>query len=159
MGFLMLGGQKFWALALCLCFLFIAAIPAMAADPEVTKKDLKGISPQRHRYLFSVAAGAAVGAGVGVLLGSGNDVTKGIMIGGGGMSALYLHSHRRDSLNGWRNWAYIASYSAFGGGLGWTLCGCDDGLVAGTLIGGGGTAGWLVSHPQRVPTAASGPRP
>jgi len=155
----MLGGHKFWALVLCACFLFIATMPAMAADPQVTTNDLKGISPQRHRYIFSVLAGAAVGAGVGVLLSGGNDITKGIMIGGGGMSALYLHSHRRDSLNGWRNWAYMASYSAFGGGLGWTLCGCDDGLVAGTLIGGGATAGWLVSHPQRTSTTANGPRP
>jgi len=155
----MLGGQKLWALVLCLCFMFIAAMPAMAADPQISKDDLKGISPQRHRYLFSVIGGAAVGAGVGVLLGSGNDITKGLMIGGGGMSALYLHSHRRDSMNGWRNWAYMASYTAFGGGLGWTICGCDDGLVSGMLIGGGATTAWLVAHPQRVPSTASGPRP
>jgi|SRR4051812_10191568 hypothetical protein len=147
-------GKKLWALLLCFCF-FVAVMPAFAADPDVTTKDLKGISPQRHRYIFSVLGGAAVGAGIGVLLGSGNDITKGLMVGGGGMSALYLHSHRRDNLNGWRNWAYVASYSAFGGGLGWTICGCDDGLVAGTLIGGGATAAWLVSHPQRVPRTAT----
>lgn len=139
--------------------MFIAAIPALAADPDVTTKDLKGISPQRHRYLFSVLGGAAIGAGIGVLVGSGNDITKGIMIGGGGMSALYLHSHRRDTLNGWRNWAYVGSYSVFGGGLGWTICGCDDGLVSGLLIGGGGTAAWLSTHPQRTTGTASGPRP
>lgn len=155
----MLGGQKLWALVLCFCLLVIATTPALAADPEITKNDLKGISPQHHKYLFSVLGGAAVGAGIGVLLGSGNDITKGLMIGGGGMSALYLHSHRRDSLKGWRNWAYMGSYAAFGGGLGWTLCGCDDGLVAGTLIGGGATAAWLSSHPQRVPPVATGPRP
>ena len=155
----MLGGQKFWAVLLCACFMFIAAMPAMAADPDVTKKDLKGISPQHHRYLFSVLGGAAIGAGIGVLIGSGNDITKGIMIGGGGMSALYLHSHRHDTLNGWRNWAYVGSYSVFGGGLGWTLCGCDDGLVSGLLIGGGGTAAWLATHPQRTTGAATGPRP
>jgi hypothetical protein len=159
MGVNMLGGQKLWALVLCLCFMFIAAMPAMAADPQVTKDDLKGISPQRHRYLFSVIGGAAVGAGIGVLLGNGNDITKGLMIGGGGMSALYLHSHRRDGMNGWRNWAYMASYTAFGGGVGWTLCGCDDGLVSGMLIGGGATTAWLVAHPQHVPSTASGPRP
>jgi hypothetical protein len=158
MGVNMLGGRKYWALLLCLCFLFIAAMPAMAADPEITKDDLKGISPQRHKYLFSVLGGAAVGAGIGVLVGGGNDITKGLMVGGGGMSALYLHTHRHDTMNGWRNWAYIASYSAFGGGMGWTLCGCDDGLVAGTLIGGGATAGWLVTHPQRTSTTATTPR-
>ncbi|HET9695307.1 MAG TPA: hypothetical protein VFP40_00490, partial [Terriglobales bacterium] len=94
----MLGGQKLWAFVLCFCLLVIATTPALAADPEITKNDLKGISPQHHKYLFSVLGGAAVGAGIGVLLGSGNDITKGLMIGGGGMSALYLHSHRRDSL-------------------------------------------------------------
>src|SRR3954454_2167484 len=156
MGVNMLGGKQFWALLLCFCFLVLATMPALAADPEITKNDLKGISPQRHCYLFSVAAGAAVGAGIGVLVGSGNDVTKGIMVGAGGMSALYLHSHRRDNLNGWRNWAYMASYSAFGGGLGWTLCGCDDGLVAGTLIGGGATTAWLGSHPQRTSPRTAG---
>jgi hypothetical protein len=148
-------GKKLWALVLCVCLLVFVTIPAMAADPEVTKKDLKGISPQHHKYLFSVIGGAAIGAGIGVLLGGGGDsLGKGIMIGGGGMSALYLHSHRYDDLNGWRNWAYVGSYSSFGGGLGWTLCGCGDGLVAGTLIGGGATGAWLSAHPQRGPATA-----
>lgn len=147
-------GKKLWSLVICFCLLIVAAVPSVAADPEVTKKDLKGISPQHHKYLFSVLGGAAVGAGVGVLLGGGGDIGKGIMVGGGGMSALYLHSHRHDDLGGWRNWAYVGSYSSFGGGLGWTLCGCDDGLVSGMLIGGGATAAWLASHPQRVPRTA-----
>ena len=108
-------GKTLWALLLSVCLLIMVSLPAMAADPEVTKKDLKGISPQHHRYLFSVVGGAAIGAGVGALLGGGNDITKGIMVGGGGMSALYLHSHRHDTLDGWRNWAYIASYTSFGG--------------------------------------------
>ncbi|HWR16753.1 MAG TPA: hypothetical protein VN577_18145 [Terriglobales bacterium] len=155
----MLGGKKLWALLLCACFVFIAAMPAMAADPQVTADDLKGISPQRHRYIFSVLGGAAVGAGIGVLLSGGNDITKGLMVGAGGMSAFYMHTHRRDNLGGWRNFAQMASYSALGGGLGWTLCGCDDGLVAGTLIGGGATAAWLASHPRRTSRTASNPQP
>lgn len=77
------------------------------------------------------------------------------MIGGGGMSALYLHSHRHDDLNGWRNWAYVASHTWFGGGIGWTLCGCNTGLVSGMLIGGGATGAWLADHSQRVPAAAT----
>ena len=155
----MLGGRKFWALVLCACFLFIATMPAVAADPQVTAKDLKGISPQRHRYWFSVAGGVAIGAGIGFLAGSGDDVIKGVMIGGGGMSAIYLHYHKRDNLNGWRNWARIGGNTALGGGIGWTLCGCGDGLVAGTLIGGGGTAAWIAAHPQRTPPTATGPHP
>jgi len=148
-------GKKLWAVALCICLLVFVTLPAMAADPQITKQDLKGISPKHYKYLFSVVGGAAIGAGIGVLLGSGNDVTKGIMVGGGGASALYLHSHRHDQLNGWRNWAYMGSYSAFGGGLGWTLCDCDDGLVSGTLIGGGATGVWLADHPQGPARTAS----
>ena len=150
----MLRARTFCTILLCFCLLIFTCTPAMAADPDITKKDLKGISPQRHRFLFSVIGGAAVGAGVGVLLGGGNDVTKGIMVGGGAMSAIYLHTHHRDDLNGWRNWAYIGSYTALGGGLGWTICGCNDGLVSGLLIGGGVTTAWLVTHPQRVPRTA-----
>ncbi len=148
-------GKKLWALLLSACLLVFLAIPAMAADPEITKKDLKGISPQHHRYLFSVIGGAAAGAGVGYLLGHGVDMGKGLMIGAGGSSALYLHSHRHDDLNGWRNWAYVASYTTFGGGMGWTLCGCNTGLVSGMLIGGGATGVWLADHPQRVPATAT----
>jgi hypothetical protein len=158
-GVYMLGGQKFWALVLCACFVFIATVPAMAADPQVTAKDLKGISPQRHRFWFATVGGAAIGAGIGVLVGSGGDIAKGIFVGGGAGSALYLHSHKRDNLSGYRNWAYIGSYTALGGGLGWTLCGCGDGFVAGALIGGGATTAWLVTHPQRTPPTATGPHP
>ena len=143
---------------LCFTLLILTCASATAADPDITKKDLKGISPQRHRYLFSVIGGAAVGAGIGVLLGGGNDVTKGLMVGGGGMSAIYLHMHKHDNLNGWRNWAYIGSYTALSGGLGWTICGCDDGLVSGLLIGGGVTTAWLAAHPQPAPSTAGNPK-
>ena len=154
----MRGGNKFWGLVLCLVMLFTLAMPAVAADPQTTVKDLKGISAKRHRYIFSVLGGAAVGAGIGVLLGSGNDITKGLLVGGGGGSALYLHSHRRDDLNGWRNWAFIGSYTAFGSGMGWTLCGCDDGAIAGALIGAGGSAWYTAAHPgQRTTTATNVP--
>jgi hypothetical protein len=127
----------------------------MAADPQVTKNDLKGISPKKHRYVFSTVGGALVGMGIGKLLGGGNDVLKGMMIGGGGASALYLHSHPRAELAGWRNWGIIGSYTALGGGLGWTACGCNTGLVAGTLIGGGGSAWYTALHGPSKTTAAS----
>ncbi|HUN88522.1 MAG TPA: hypothetical protein VMU28_07005 [Terriglobales bacterium] len=134
----------------------MVTVPAMAADPEPTKKDLKGISPQRYKYLFSVAGGAALGAGIGAIAGGAPNVGKGILIGGGGASALYLHTHKKDTLHGWRNWAYVASYTSFGGGLGWTLCGCNRGLVSGILIGGGVTGIWLAEHPQHTtPTAGT----
>ena len=158
-----MGGRKLIGVLLALCMLFAAAVPAMAADPQVTKNDLKGIKrikPWHHRYLFSAIGGAALGAGIGAIVGSGNDITKGLLLGGGGLSALYLHSHRRDTLNGWRSWAYLGSYTAFGGGLGWTICGCNDGLGGGLLIGAGASAikaSWNPGHSSA--TAITQPPP
>lgn len=154
----MAGGKRFWVLLCAFVMLFTLALPALAADPQVTKNDLKGISPKRHRYIFSTVGGALIGMGIGELLGGGGDVVKGMMIGGGGASALYLHSHPRADIGGWRNVAIIGSYTAFGGGLGWTACGCDTGLVAGALIGGGGSAWYTALHgPSKTTAASTGP--
>lgn len=135
--------------------LFMLALPAFAGDPQTTAKDLKGISPHRYRYLFTTVGGAAVGAGIMSLFGGTGNLMKGILMGGGGGSSLYLHSHPHDNLNGWRNWALIGSHTALAGGAGWTLCGCDDGLVAGSLIGGGATAWWEAAHTGRTNRTAS----
>ena len=85
----MLGVKKLCALAVSICLLWFLAVPAFAADPQVTSKDLKGISPKHYKYAFSVIGGAAVGAGIGALVnGWSNDVAKGLLIGAGGASAL-----------------------------------------------------------------------
>lgn len=148
-------GKRLWVALCSFLMLFMLAMPAFSEDPQTTAQDLKGISAKRYRFLFTTAGGAAVGAGIGVLLGGSTEALKGIMIGGGGGSALYMHSHPHDQLGGWRNWAMIGSHTALGGGIGWTLCGCDDGLVAGSLIGGGGTAWWQASHTGRRSRTAS----
>ena len=150
----MVGGKKFWACVTSLLFLLAITMPAFAGEREVDVNDLKGISPHHFRYLFSVAGGAAIGAGVGALLGSGNDIVKGIMMGGGGASAAYLHTHRSAQLKGWRDWALIGSYTSLASGAGWTLCGCKDGAVAGALIGGGAAAIWRASTPSGNTTTA-----
>ena len=36
----------------------------------------------------------------------------------------------------------VGSGTTLGMGLGWTICNCDNCLIAGTLLGGGGTAVW-----------------
>ncbi len=146
--------KKILALVLTLCMALVA-LPAFAGDrPLDPKRDLSGISPKRHRYIFTVLGGAALGAGVGALLGSGNDLTKGALLGGGAFSSLYLSSHRRAGGPN-RDWAYVLSHTALGTGIGWTLCGCDDGAVAGALIGGGGTVAWKAMNPDRTTSRAS----
>ncbi len=155
-------GRKFFSWGLALCLLIVFALPAMAADPQTRLQDLKGIRPARHRYLFSAIGGALLGGGIGAIIGSGNDITKGIMVGGGGLSALYLHSHRHDTLAGWRPWAYMASYTVFGGGVGWTVCGCHSGLGGGLLIGAGASAikaSWNPGHSTATATSEPTPPP
>ena len=53
---------------------------------DVDKRDLRGISPQYHKYIFSVAGGAAVGAGLGYILPGEKTPLKLMMIGSGGAS-------------------------------------------------------------------------
>ncbi len=121
----------------------------MASDRPVDKNDLKSISPHRHRYLFSVIGGTLLGAGIGELVGGGHgNIAKGMLIGGGGLSAIYLHSHR-SAADGYRDWAFIGSHSALGLGAGWTICGCERGAVFGLLAGAGGSAIWRAMAPQK----------
>src|SRR4051794_17170577 len=122
----MLGSKRVISFALCLALVTMVSAPLFAADREPTKEDLKGISPKRHRYIFNVAGGLAVGAGIGALLGGAPSVAKGILIGGGAGSAWYLHGHP-NAAGSMHNWAHIATYTALGSGLGWTLCKCGDG--------------------------------
>ncbi len=143
----MLGGKRFLSLALCLGMLLLVSAPLFAADRDVNTSDLKGISPKRHKYIFSVIGGVAIGAGIGALLGGAPSVTKGMLIGGGATSAWYLHSHPNAG-GEMHNWAHIASYTALGSGLGWTLCKCGDGSMWGALMGGGASALWLANSPD-----------
>lgn len=131
--------KKFWIFAILLGLLCLVTSSAIAQT--VTKKDLRGISPQRHKYIFSVLGGAAAGAGLGFVLGGGLKTGKLAMLGAGGMSTWYLHTHR-DSLGDMHDWAMIGSNTVLGMGAGWTICDCNNGLIAGALLGGGGTAAW-----------------
>jgi hypothetical protein len=145
--------KKLLTVLLALCVALLFAIPSFAADPPSAKQELKRITPRRYSYLFSVVGGAALGAGLGAVLGSGNDLAKGALIGGGAVSELYLTSFP-DFAQGYRSWGFILSNTALGAGLGWTACGCNDGLGAGALIGGGGTAALEAWHAKQGTTTA-----
>jgi hypothetical protein len=155
----MVGKNKLVGLMLSLLVLLAGAAPAFAGghdrdmDPQ---RDLRGVPHVRaHRWFFATAGGAAIGAGVGTLLPGGMKSTwKGLLIGGGGASSMYLLSHR-DTGTGWRDWAFIGSNTALGTGIGWTLCNCGDGAVAGALIGGGGTGFWEAFGGRRGITSAA----
>ncbi len=143
--------RKLWAVVLSFCMLLITA-PAFSADVPRPIQDLKNNGPARHRYFFSVVGGAAIGAAVGALLGGGNDITKGLLVGGGGASAAYLHGNPRSG-GAYRPWYMLAGDTALGSGIGWTICGCNDGLAAGTLVGFGASALYQATHPAPRGTA------
>ena len=131
--------KKFWILSLCLGLLFMLSSTAFAQ--EMSSRDLNGTSPQHYKYIITTLGGAAVGAGLGFVLGGGAKTGKLALMGGGGASAWFLHTHR-STLGKFHDWAMVGSGTALGAGLGWTICNCNKGLVAGTLLGGGGTAVW-----------------
>lgn len=131
--------KKFLIIVICVGLLVMLGSTAIAQD--MNNSDLNGISPQNHKYIITTLGGAAVGAGLGFLLGGGLKTGKLALIGGGGASAWFLHSHH-STLGRMHDWAMVASGTALGAGIGWTICDCDHGLIAGTLLGGGGTAVW-----------------
>lgn len=154
----MLGGKKiFWVVALCLGLLLMANGPLFAADRPVDKKSLEGISVKRHHWAWAALGGAALGAGVGLLIGGGDEMAKFGLIGGGAMSDYYLHKHH-DAGQPIRGWAYTFSNAALGTGLGWTICGCRNGALGGLMIGAGGTAAYVATHtPGGYSTAQNHP--
>ncbi|MGC2696984.1 MAG: hypothetical protein WA738_14455 [Candidatus Angelobacter sp.] len=131
--------QKFWVLVFCLCLLL--PLTSAGQSRDVDKRDLRGISPQHHKYIFSVVGGAAFGAGLGYLLPGEKTPLKLMLIGGGGASTWFLHTHRA-TLGPLHDWGMIGSNTALGSGIGWLGCNCHDGWVGGALLGGGGTAVW-----------------
>lgn len=133
--------RKFWVFAICLGLMLTFGSTAFAQGRDMDSRDLNGISPQSHKYIFSTLGGAAAGAGLGFILGGGAKTAKLAMIGGGGASTWFLHSHRY-SLGKYHDWAMIGSNTTLGMGIGWTICDCDNGLIAGALLGGGGTAAY-----------------
>jgi hypothetical protein len=127
-------------LIFCIGFIFPVSLLGQQSRPA-DKRDLHGISAHRYKYIFSVAGGTAVGAGLGFVLPGEKTPLKLAMIGGGGASTWFLHTHKAE-LGKYHDWGMITSNTALGGGIGWLGCNCDDGLIGGTLIGGGATAVW-----------------
>jgi hypothetical protein len=131
--------KKLWMLVLCLGLLL--PLMSVAQSRDVDRRDLRGISPQHHKYILSVLGGAAAGAGLGYILPGEKTPLKLALIGGGGASTWFLHTHRA-TLGPVHDWAMIGSNTALGSGIGWLGCNCHDGLIGGALIGGGVTATW-----------------
>jgi len=150
----MLSTKKFLTILVAVCVVLVFTMPSFAADPPSVKQDLRKVTPRRYSYIFSVVGGAALGAGVGAILSSGAGLAKGALIGGGGISELYLTSFP-DFAQGYRSWGFILSNTALGSGLGWTMCGCNNGLAAGALVGGGGTAALEAWHAKQNTTTAN----
>ncbi|MGH9569011.1 MAG: hypothetical protein ACRD72_24015 [Candidatus Angelobacter sp.] len=132
--------KTLWILSICLCLLFsLGAFAQQGRDPD--KRDLQGISPKHHKYIFTVLGGAAAGAGLGFILPGEKTPLKLMLLGGGAGSSWYLYNHR-NTLGEFHDWGMIGGNTAMGWGIGWLGCNCRDGAYAGSLLGGGLTAGW-----------------
>lgn len=129
-------GRRFLIVILCIFFL---TGKSFSEDRDATARDLKGI-PKSHRYAWAILGGTALGAGLGVIAPGGTkSAWKGALLGGSATSAFYLAKHPR-AADGWRDWAHVGTNTALGAGILWTLCDCSGGALAGSLLGGGGTA-------------------
>src|SRR6185312_4666167 len=131
--------RKFWISAICFALFF--SVTAFAQGREPNKRDLRGISPHNHKYIFTVLGGAAAGAGLGFILPGEKTPLKLMLMGSGAGSTWYLYNHPR-SLGPYHDWAMIGGNTALGWGIGWLGCNCRDGAYAGMLLGGGVTAAW-----------------
>jgi hypothetical protein len=110
-----------------------------SVDPDVKAKDVQGI-PHRHRYIWAIVGGTAVGTAIGIVApGGAKSAAKGALIGGSFASFLYLMKNRR-APGAWRSWALVITNAALAGGIGWTICDCGAGFGFGALGGGGATA-------------------
>jgi hypothetical protein len=139
--------RKFWIFVLCFGLLFTLGAAAQTRDPD--RRDLRGISPKRHKYIFTVLGGAAAGAGLGFILPGEKTPLKLMLMGGGGASTWYLYSHR-NALGNLHSLGMIGGNTALGWGIGWLGCNCRDGAYAGTLLGGGVTGAWLALENDRA---------
>ena len=95
--------------------------------------------PSNTRTGIKIGAGAAVGAGIGALIGGGRGAAAGALLGGGVMAGQSIA--RRNSGYGRRTRmiATIATGTAVGTGLGAAIGG-GKGAGIGALIGGGSSA-------------------
>jgi hypothetical protein len=124
-----------------LCFGLLATLGAVAQTRDPDSRDLSGISPKNHRYIYTVLAGAAAGAGLGFVLPGEKTPLKLMLMGGGAGSTWYLHFHR-NALGNFHDMAMVGGNTALGWGIGWLGCNCRSGAYAGSLLGGGLTAGY-----------------
>ena len=97
--------------------------------------------PSDHiNYYFSLFGGAALGGAAGSVVGGPSAIGKGMLVSGGAISSLYLHYKDSNNFNppgsgGSRPLDYFISYTALGGGMGWTATDGRKGATVGAIVG------------------------
>jgi hypothetical protein len=134
-----MGHKKLWTITICVGLLL--GLRTAAVGQQMSSKDVEGVSPQHFKYIVTTLGAAAAGAGLGFIGGGGATSGKLALMAGGGASTWFLHKHRYE-LGKFHDWGIVASVGALGAGFGWTVCDCNKGIVAGSLIGAGGMAVW-----------------
>lgn len=119
------------------------------ARPRCRQARFAGNQPSSLQIHLFRSRGTAVGAGLGYILPGEKTPLKLAMIFGGGTSTWFLHTHRQ-ALGGFHSFGMILSNTSLGGGIGWLGCNCNEGLIGGTLLGGGATAVWQALKNDRA---------
>jgi hypothetical protein len=120
--------------------LFLIVMSIAAECPTQAQQSTPSKRSRRFTYIVSLLGGAAVGAAAGALVGGRDSIGKGLLVGGGATSAMYLYKDQQSPAD---PLSYMTSYTLLGTGLGWTFSDSGKGTGIGALAGFGGSALWL----------------
>ncbi|MEW6729904.1 MAG: hypothetical protein AB1489_01080 [Acidobacteriota bacterium] len=116
-----------------------------AAAPLTQAQEYRRRKPSKTRTGLKIGAGAAVGAGIGALVGGGKGAAAGALIGGGALAAQSVAKRNSGYGRRTRTIGTIAAGTAIGTGVGAAIGG-GKGAGIGALLGGGGSTVYALTR-------------